>query len=82
MKKLISHTKTKAKLTALLAQTVLERGGATGKQVIVTWAIECKATHKDVSRATTKKQTQIILHALDTTADDATEPSFDLFSRH
>ena len=41
----------------------------------MTWAIECKATHKDVSRATTKKQTQIILHALDATADDATELS-------
>ena len=49
LKKLLSHTKTKAELTAFLAQKVMERGEATGKQVIVAWATECKATHKDVS---------------------------------
>ena len=27
----------------------MERDEATGKKVIVAWATECKATHKDVS---------------------------------
>ena len=50
LKKLISHTKTKAELKTFLAQKVMERGEAIGKQVIVALATElCKATHKDVS---------------------------------
>ena len=69
LKKLLSHTKTKAELTAFLAQKVMERGEATGKQVIVAWATECKATHKDVSHLQSDHEeadTKIILHALDT----------------
>ena len=50
LKKLISHSKTKAELKTFLAQKVMERGEAIGKQVIVALATElCKATHKDVS---------------------------------
>jgi len=37
LKKLLSHTKTKAELTAFLAQKVMERGEATGKNVVVAW---------------------------------------------
>ena len=68
LKKLLSHTKTKAELTAFLAQKVMERGEATGKQVIVAWATECKATHKDVRHLQSDHEeadTKIILHALD-----------------
>ena len=68
MKELLSHTKTKAELTAFLAQKVMERDDATGKQVIVVWATECKATHKDESHLQSDNEegnTKIILHALD-----------------
>ena len=78
LKKLISHTKNKAELTAFLAQRVMERGEATGKKVVVAWATECKATHKDVSHLQSdhkEADTKIILHALDASADGATELS-------
>ena len=78
LKKLISHTKTKAELTAFLAQKVMERGEAKGKTVVVAWATECKATYKDVSRLQSdhgEADTKIIFHALDATADGATELS-------
>lgn len=56
----------------------MERGKATGKQVIVAWATECKATHKDVSHLQSDHEeadTKMILHALDAIADGATELS-------
>ena len=88
LKKLISHTKTKTELTAFLAQKVMERGEATGKKVVVAWATECKATYKDVSHVQSDHEeadTKIIFHALDATADGATElsissPDTDVFS--
>jgi len=46
--KLLSHTKTKAELTDFLSQKVMARGEATGKQVVVAWATNCRARHKDV----------------------------------
>ena len=78
LKKLISHTKIKAGLTAFLAQKVMERGEATGKKVVVAWATECKATYKDVSHLQSdhkEADTKINFHALDATADGATELS-------
>ena len=56
----------------------MERGKAKGKQVIVAWATECKATHKDVSHLQSDHEeadTKIILHGLDAIADGATELS-------
>ena len=56
----------------------MERLEATGKQVIVAWATECKATHKDVSYLQSDHEeadTKIILHALDATAASAMELS-------
>jgi len=76
--KLTSLSKTKPELTAFLAQKVMERGEATGKQVIVAWTSECKATNKDVSHLQSDHEeaaTKIILHVLDATADPATELS-------
>ena len=78
LKKLISDTKTKAELTAFLAQKVMERGEATRKKVVVAWVAESKATCKDVSHLQNdheESDTKIIVHALDTTADGATELS-------
>jgi len=74
----MSHTRTKPELTALLAQKVMERGEAKGKQIIVVWTTECKAAHKDVSHLQSDHEeadTKIVLHALDATADGATELS-------
>ena len=76
--KLTSLSKTKPELIAFLVQKVMERGGTTGKQVIVAWASECKATNKDVSHLQSDHEeavTKIILHVLDATADTATELS-------
>ena len=71
-----SLSKTKPELTAFLAQKVMERGEATGKQVIVAWASECKATNKDhLQRDHEEAATKIILYVLDATADTATELS-------
>ena len=47
-------------------------------QVVVAWATECKATYKDVSHVQSdhkEADTKIIFHALDATADGATELS-------
>ena len=55
-----------------------ERGEAIGKQIIVAWATERKATHKDVRHLQSDHKeavTKIILHALDVTADGVTELS-------
>ena len=76
--KLISHTKTKAELTAFLTQKEMERGEGTGKQVIMARATQCKATNKDVSHLQSDHEgvdTNIILHALEAPADSATELS-------
>ena len=65
-----------AELTAFLAQKVMKRGEATGKQIIVAWATECKATQNDVWHLQSNHKeadTKIILHALDATADGAME---------
>ena len=56
----------------------MERGKARGKQVIVAWATECKATPKDVSHFQSDHEevnTKNILHVVDATADSATELS-------
>ena len=56
----------------------MERGEATGKKVVVAWATECKAIYKDVSHLQSDHEeadTKIIVHALDATADGATELS-------
>lgn len=57
---------------------VMERGEATWKQVIVAWATECKATHKDIVHLQSDNEeadTKIVLHALDAIADRATKLS-------
>ena len=51
----------------------MKRGEATGRKVIVVWATECKATHKELSHLQSDHEeadTQIIVHALDATDTD------------
>ncbi|KAL9960825.1 hypothetical protein ACROYT_G034330 [Oculina patagonica] len=78
LKKLRSHTKTKAELTAFLAKKVKERGEAVGRQIVVAWGTECEATHKDMAHLQSDHEeadTKMILHALDATDDGATHLS-------
>ena len=49
MKKLLSHTKTKMKLTTYLADKAFRHfRGQSGRRFLVAWGSECKATFKDV----------------------------------
>ena len=76
LKKLLSHSKTMAELTAFLAKKVKERDEAIERQIVVAWGTECEATHKVMRHLQSdheKADTKIILHALDATADGATE---------
>ena len=49
MKRLLSHVNTKMKLTQFLPRKTLEKGSYSGKDVVVAWGSQCKATHKDVA---------------------------------
>ena len=76
LKKLLSHTKTKAELTAFLAKKVKERGQALRRQLDVARGKECETTHKDMGHLQSDHEeadTKIILHALYATADGATD---------
>ena len=75
LKKLISHTKTKAKF---LAKKVKQRADAIGKKFVVAWGTECQTTHEDMSHLQSDREEadmKMILHALDATADGATDLS-------
>ena len=79
MKKLLSHTKTKAEPTTLLAKKVKECGQALRRQLLIAWGKECEATHKDMGHIPSDHEeadTKIILHALNATADSATDCPF------
>ncbi|KAK3708724.1 hypothetical protein QZH41_004431 [Actinostola sp. cb2023] len=87
MKKLLSHTKTKKELTEYLAQKTIECAERNGRRVVVAWGCECKGTNRDMSYLNSNQEeadTKIILHALDATANGATElrihsPDTDVF---
>ena len=76
LKKLLSHTKTKAELTAFLAKKVKEHGQALRRQLDVARGKERKTIHKDMGHLQSDREeadTKIILYALDATADGATD---------
>ena len=76
MKKLLAHSKTKGELTTFLAKNV--KDNANGRQVVVAWGTECEATHRDVRHLRSTQEeadTKIILHALDASAQGATQLS-------
>ena len=69
-------TKTKAELTTFLAKKLKERGEVLRRQLVVAWGKECEATHKDMGHLQSDHEeanTKIILHAVDATADGATD---------
>ena len=75
-KKLLAHSKTKGELTTFLAKNV--KDNANGRQVVVAWGTECEATHRDVRHLRSTQEeadTKIILHALDASAQGATQLS-------
>lgn len=76
MKKLLRHTKTKAELATLFAKEVMERGKTESRNVVVAWGTACEATHKEMSQLQSDHEeadTKMILHAIDASADGATE---------
>ena len=76
MKRLLSQTKTKMELTIYLGQKIKEYAHRSGRQLVVAWGSVCKATHKDVAHLQSNQEeadTKTILHALDATANGATQ---------
>ena len=72
LKKLLSHTKTKAELTAFLAKKVRESGWAVGEQIVVACGTDVKRCTKACHE---EADTRRILHALGATNDCATKLS-------
>lgn len=87
MKRLLSHTNTKRDLTSYLSAKVLRRAEEQRKNVVVSWACECRASHRNVAHLESDQEeadTKLILHAADATAQGATEinvfsPDTDVF---
>ena len=87
MKKLLSHANTESELAEYLAQTAVEDAERNGTRMVVTYDGECKGNKKDMSYLKSDQEesdTKIVLHALDATANGATEirihsPDTDVF---
>ena len=68
-------------LTQFLARKTLEKGSHSGKDVVVAWSSQCKATCKDVAYLESSQEeedTKLLLHAIDATTSGAT--SIDIIS--
>ena len=75
MKRLLSHVNTKVELTQFLARKTLEKGRHSGKDVVVAWGSQFKATHKDVAYLESSQEeadTKLLLHAIAATTSGAT----------
>ena len=87
MKKLLSHVKTKKELTEYLAEKTIEHAQRNGTRVVVAYGCECKGSKKDMAYLKSDQEeadTKILLHALDASANGATEiqihsPDTDVF---
>ena len=85
MKKLLSHTSTKDELAKYLAEQTIEYAERNGARAVVAYRCECKGTKRDMSYLKSDQEeadTKIVLHALDATANGATEihsPDTDVF---
>ena len=87
MKRLLSHTRTKMELTIYLSEKTIQHAADHGRRFVVAWGRTCAATHKDVAHLQSIQEetdTKMMLHALDATADGATEiqihsPDTDVF---
>lgn len=87
MKKLLSHVKTKKELTKYLAEKTIEHAQRNGTRVVVAYGCDCIGSKKDMTYLKSDQEeadTKIILHALDASANGATEiriysPDTDVF---
>ena len=76
MKKLLSHTSTKDELAKYLAEQTIEYAERNRARTAVAYGCECKGTKRDMSYLKSDQEeadTKIVLHALDATANGATE---------
>ena len=68
-------------LTQFLARKTIEKGSHSGKEVVVAWGSQYKATRKDVAYLESSQEeadTKLLLHAIDATTSGAT--SIDIIS--
>ena len=75
MKRLLSHSDTKAELSAYFAERTLRNASMYGKNVVVAWSTKCRATHRDMSHLQSDQEeadTKLLLHALDAASSGAT----------
>ena len=87
MKKLLSHTSTKDELAKYLAEQTIEYAERNGARAVVAYGCDCKGTKRDMLYLKSDREeadTKIVLHALDATANGATEirihsPDTDVF---
>ena len=87
MKKLLSHTKTKDELAKNLAEETIEYAERNRARAVVAYSYEYKGTKRDTSYQKSDQEeadTKTVLHALDATANGATEirihsPDTDVF---
>ena len=80
LKRLLAHTRTKMELTYFLAANVI-RISEERESVVVAWACECKATHRDIAHMQSsqdKADTKMILHAVDVATYGTTEVNISL----
>ena len=76
MKKFLSHTSTKDELEKYLAEQAIEYTERNGARAVVAYGYECKGTKRDMLYLKSDQEeadTKIVLHALDATANRATE---------
>ena len=76
MKKLLSYTSTKDELAKYLAEQTIECAERNGARAVIGYDCECKEIKRDMLYLKGDQEeadTKIVLHALDTTANGATE---------
>ena len=76
MKKLPFHTNTKDALANYLAEQTIEYAERNGARAVVAYGCKCKGTKRDMPYLKSDQEeadTKIVLHALDATANGATE---------
>ena len=76
MEKLLSHTSAKDELAKYLAEQTIEYAERNGARAVVAYGCDSKGTNRDMSYLKSDQEetaTKIVLHALDATANGATE---------
>ena len=76
MEMLLSRTSTKDELAKYLAEQTIEYAERNGARAVVAYGCDSKGTNRDMSYLKSDQEetdTKIVLHALDATANGATE---------